>query len=277
MVCFFFSSRRRHTRYWRDWSSDVCSSDLRPASLRPGSQSARTTTRYAVLPPPASGSPPRSRTLTHPSQLRIRSGATCALASVPVLETYDVVEVRRRDLEDGRVLERRDPVHGARPVPEGRAGGDDLLAQRLLPRIAELEPRPAALDVPALVLLPVELERERLARPHKEDLPDVRLGIRPDQLPAPRLLHPTRLEGEAVEGTVVRRVDAHASCLCGFQSGCASMNSVARRRSFGVFTVSQTPSWRYACNRRSSASRGKVDCSWSPFSGRSSSASPPRT
>src|SRR3712207_9412763 len=34
MFCFFFSSRRRHTRYWRDWSSDVCSSDLdgeRPA------------------------------------------------------------------------------------------------------------------------------------------------------------------------------------------------------------------------------------------------------
>src|SRR5882757_1631312 len=27
---FFFSSRRRHTRYWRDWSSDVCSSDLLP-------------------------------------------------------------------------------------------------------------------------------------------------------------------------------------------------------------------------------------------------------
>src|SRR5437870_13592609 len=26
--CFFFSSRRRHTRWPRDWSSDVCSSDL---------------------------------------------------------------------------------------------------------------------------------------------------------------------------------------------------------------------------------------------------------
>src|SRR3712207_5815317 len=25
---FVFESRRRHTRYWRDWSSDVCSSDL---------------------------------------------------------------------------------------------------------------------------------------------------------------------------------------------------------------------------------------------------------
>src|SRR6266581_3170738 len=28
-VCFFFSSRRRHTRWTGDWSSDVCSSDLR--------------------------------------------------------------------------------------------------------------------------------------------------------------------------------------------------------------------------------------------------------
>src|SRR2546429_9940790 len=29
MFSFFFSSRRRHTRCSRDWSSDVCSSDLR--------------------------------------------------------------------------------------------------------------------------------------------------------------------------------------------------------------------------------------------------------
>src|SRR5207248_10565190 len=28
LVCFFFSSRRRHTRSYGDWSSDVCSSDL---------------------------------------------------------------------------------------------------------------------------------------------------------------------------------------------------------------------------------------------------------
>src|SRR5207245_5410457 len=33
VVCvFFFSSRRRHTRCYRDWSSDVCSSDLTPVS-----------------------------------------------------------------------------------------------------------------------------------------------------------------------------------------------------------------------------------------------------
>src|SRR5215813_15095686 len=32
MFCFFFSSRRRHTRCGRDWSSDVCSSDLSPVA-----------------------------------------------------------------------------------------------------------------------------------------------------------------------------------------------------------------------------------------------------
>src|SRR2546422_6713153 len=31
--CFFFSSRRRHTRCSRDWSSDVCSSDLNRFNL----------------------------------------------------------------------------------------------------------------------------------------------------------------------------------------------------------------------------------------------------
>src|SRR5690606_39859484 len=32
---FFFSSRRRHTRFSRDWSSDVCSSDLGSATANP--------------------------------------------------------------------------------------------------------------------------------------------------------------------------------------------------------------------------------------------------
>src|SRR5215213_7818224 len=35
MFLFFFSSRRRHTRLVSDWSSDVCSSDLR---LRPANR-----------------------------------------------------------------------------------------------------------------------------------------------------------------------------------------------------------------------------------------------
>src|SRR3990172_12194399 len=32
---FFFSSRRRHTRCSRDWSSDVCSSDLHAWTVPP--------------------------------------------------------------------------------------------------------------------------------------------------------------------------------------------------------------------------------------------------
>src|SRR5690625_7681320 len=38
LYVFFFSSRRRHTRWPRDWSSDVCSSDLLLQSLGGGSR-----------------------------------------------------------------------------------------------------------------------------------------------------------------------------------------------------------------------------------------------
>src|SRR2546430_9883479 len=37
---FFFSSRRRHTRFDCDWSSDVCSSDLKGFGAMPASASA---------------------------------------------------------------------------------------------------------------------------------------------------------------------------------------------------------------------------------------------
>src|SRR6266487_5851236 len=37
MCCFFFSSRRRHTRWTGDWSSDVCSSDLPKPAIVPSS------------------------------------------------------------------------------------------------------------------------------------------------------------------------------------------------------------------------------------------------
>ena len=36
LLNFFFSSRRRHTRYIGDWSSDVCSSDLPAVVLATG-------------------------------------------------------------------------------------------------------------------------------------------------------------------------------------------------------------------------------------------------
>src|SRR5437762_3715231 len=51
-IIFFFSSRRRHTRYIGDWSSDVCSSDLR----QPGAGAQ--TSRYTQRPPSTSSTLP---------------------------------------------------------------------------------------------------------------------------------------------------------------------------------------------------------------------------
>src|SRR5215813_13604375 len=46
-VCFFFfSSRRRHTSCGRDWSSDVCSSDLAPCPKCPPAKPAPETAQY---------------------------------------------------------------------------------------------------------------------------------------------------------------------------------------------------------------------------------------
>src|SRR3712207_7454860 len=47
LICFF-SSRRRHTRYWRDWSSDVCSSDLDAGNKFPGEISGGMQKRVAI-------------------------------------------------------------------------------------------------------------------------------------------------------------------------------------------------------------------------------------
>src|SRR5690348_17477970 len=51
---FFFSSRRRHTRWTGDWSSDVCSSDLRP----PNQIVRRTLHRASPQPKPCHALPP---------------------------------------------------------------------------------------------------------------------------------------------------------------------------------------------------------------------------
>src|SRR5690606_40334772 len=45
---FFFSSRRRHTRFSRDWSSDVCSSDLMEGAQVPGAGGRGARNRAAV-------------------------------------------------------------------------------------------------------------------------------------------------------------------------------------------------------------------------------------
>src|SRR5690606_5580880 len=49
LLIFFFSSRRRHTRFSRDWSSDVCSSDLWPRALSSCGQVLVRGARHPVL------------------------------------------------------------------------------------------------------------------------------------------------------------------------------------------------------------------------------------
>src|SRR2546430_2278803 len=48
LLSVFFSSRRRHTRFDCDWSSDVCSSDLRSTIGRPAIDSPRTRSLSAL-------------------------------------------------------------------------------------------------------------------------------------------------------------------------------------------------------------------------------------
>src|SRR5437016_13532063 len=50
IVLFFFSSRRRHTRLVSDWSSDVCSSDLKGRALLDRSQFAAAAAAVAGVP-----------------------------------------------------------------------------------------------------------------------------------------------------------------------------------------------------------------------------------
>src|SRR5436305_15268020 len=45
IIYFFFSSRRRHTSCGRDWSSDVCSSDLMGETFKELAESGKSLTR----------------------------------------------------------------------------------------------------------------------------------------------------------------------------------------------------------------------------------------
>src|SRR2546430_7407088 len=54
-MLFFFSSRRRHTRFDCDWSSDVCSSDLETDGEILGLQGCHSRTAYSVCSLPLKG------------------------------------------------------------------------------------------------------------------------------------------------------------------------------------------------------------------------------
>src|SRR2546430_12557320 len=79
LAFFFFSSRRRHTIFDCDWSSDVCSSDLAASRIstcrsRNASASAGTPSGARVRP-----SATRARSEEHTSELQSQSNLVCRL------------------------------------------------------------------------------------------------------------------------------------------------------------------------------------------------------
>src|SRR2546426_9189314 len=84
VICFFFSSRRRHTRLQGDWSSDVCSSDLTTRSPATSStQGHRFASTSRCRPAPARAKNTRysgrERSEEHTSELQSPCNLVCRL------------------------------------------------------------------------------------------------------------------------------------------------------------------------------------------------------
>src|SRR5207302_8339027 len=89
---FFFSSRRRHTRFSRDWSSDVCSSDLMTAQNETNEVNTRLKTKMT--------SPVRKRFLCFGASI---SRYTCARLSSPLIASSACPSPIRIRSEERRV------------------------------------------------------------------------------------------------------------------------------------------------------------------------------
>src|SRR3954452_21148222 len=112
----------------------------------------------ADQPVSAAAAPTVSGPGIRPTLAQACEGLRCrrALAPVGVLEPHHVVELRGRDLEDGRVLERGHAMDGARAVVERVAGATDPLGDPPLPATPELDLPSPRLHEPRLLFLAVE-------------------------------------------------------------------------------------------------------------------------
>src|SRR6266852_3775501 len=120
-ISFFFSSRRRHTRCYRDWSSDVCSSDLRVDAA----QHHR-----------ARGSPRERRSCRarpRPGRPALRPGEVDRGRAYP--DPGDLEGGHRPPVRDGRGVQQRRPGPAATPVPaagrERQEGARKVITQGL--------------------------------------------------------------------------------------------------------------------------------------------------
>src|SRR5579862_1091076 len=118
-------------------------------------------------------------------------GSARALAAEVVLEADDVVELRGRDLDQRAALDRRVAMPSADPDP-GAIARSELAIRDRAGGVLERQAEPSLKDVDPLVLRRVVLERQALARLDDEELPDVPVRMRPDELMAPGLLDAPR-------------------------------------------------------------------------------------
>src|SRR5947209_19872184 len=105
---FFFSSRRRHTRYWRDWSSDVCSSDLRrsvrSSSRHPDQLQARDADVFDAQRGWADGEGLRRRGRRGSRSEERRVGKECRSGGAP----YHEKKKRKEERDDSRINIKKD-------------------------------------------------------------------------------------------------------------------------------------------------------------------------
>src|SRR2546430_11788767 len=90
LVIFFLSSRRRHTRFDCDWSSDVCSSDLERSAIGAAPPSSGAAAPTPIRPSPGirrsrysrvagTSRVRRRRSEEHTSELQSQSNLVCRL------------------------------------------------------------------------------------------------------------------------------------------------------------------------------------------------------
>src|SRR2546430_10262682 len=96
---FFFSSRRRHTRFDCDWSSDVCSSDLKLHAIwsdRPMPE------QWAVTPLDVCEKRMARRSEEHTSELQSQSNLVCRLLLEKKKKTLRQITVPGMEAETHR-------------------------------------------------------------------------------------------------------------------------------------------------------------------------------
>src|SRR3712207_8555521 len=100
---FFFASRRRQTRYWRDWSSDVCSSDLRLREERCKGPAAENPESTVAVISAVAGDP-----WDHPgASASTGAGVFPGVITEPLRDRKSVVKGKSVDLGGGRIIKKK--------------------------------------------------------------------------------------------------------------------------------------------------------------------------